>query len=280
MKADLPSLSPDTTSDAASALPAGARKDLDQPLRAMCPFLKGLVKLKRFFLRVGRSGISVSDRLPCLVGPVPTPAVAGLAISRSVSVAVAAGSRDRSWQRRSLPTHSFASYRPRHAGAAPPGWPGRRGYIWCEFLAAGATPFTASCRRPRPLSPEADASKDTSELAPTGGVSSRGQRPGPNNRGEPSSVAPPPSAGDSGGVAPVLQCGRPGRRVGPCWRSNPSAVPGANTEWGGTMPPSSIRDWHQSAKSPPSRPGAARALRRPPAPGTPRTSSACSACAT
>src|SRR6516162_8050978 len=28
-----------------------------------------------------------------------------------------------------------------------------------------------------------------------------------------------------------------------------SAVPGANTEWGGTMPPSSIRDWHQSAKS-------------------------------
>src|SRR5262249_57839830 len=33
-------------------------------------------------------------------------------------------------------------------------------------------------------------------------------------------------------------------------RSNPSAVPGANTEWGGTRPPSSIRDWHQSAKSP------------------------------
>src|SRR5438128_211380 len=28
-----------------------------------------------------------------------------------------------------------------------------------------------------------------------------------------------------------------------------SAVPGANTEWGGTMPPSSIRDWHQCAKS-------------------------------
>src|SRR5262245_60427083 len=32
-------------------------------------------------------------------------------------------------------------------------------------------------------------------------------------------------------------------------RSNLSAVPGANTEWGGTMPPSAIRDWHQSAKS-------------------------------
>ena len=32
-------------------------------------------------------------------------------------------------------------------------------------------------------------------------------------------------------------------------RSNPSAVPGANTEWGGTMPPSAIRDWHQSDKS-------------------------------
>src|SRR5262249_23502304 len=32
-------------------------------------------------------------------------------------------------------------------------------------------------------------------------------------------------------------------------RSNLSAVPGANTEWGGTMPPSAIRDWHPSAKS-------------------------------
>src|SRR5262245_31360076 len=32
-------------------------------------------------------------------------------------------------------------------------------------------------------------------------------------------------------------------------RSNLSAVPGANTEWGGTMPPPSIRDWHPSAKS-------------------------------
>src|SRR5262245_61476617 len=32
-------------------------------------------------------------------------------------------------------------------------------------------------------------------------------------------------------------------------RSNLSAVPGANTEWGGTMPPSAIRDWHPGAKS-------------------------------
>src|SRR5215510_13191314 len=32
-------------------------------------------------------------------------------------------------------------------------------------------------------------------------------------------------------------------------RSNLSAVPGANTEWGGTRPPSAIRDWHQGAKS-------------------------------
>src|SRR5262249_58306537 len=30
-------------------------------------------------------------------------------------------------------------------------------------------------------------------------------------------------------------------------RSTPSAVPGAKTEWGGTMPPAAIRDWHQSA---------------------------------
>jgi len=37
-------------------------------------------------------------------------------------------------------------------------------------------------------------------------------------------------------------------------RSNPSAVPGANAEWGGTMPPSAIRDWHPSAKPSPRRP--------------------------
>jgi hypothetical protein len=32
--------------------------------------------------------------------------------------------------------------------------------------------------------------------------------------------------------------------------TDPSADPGAKTEWGGTMPPSAIRDWHQSGKSP------------------------------
>jgi hypothetical protein len=31
--------------------------------------------------------------------------------------------------------------------------------------------------------------------------------------------------------------------------TDPSAVSGAKTEWGGTMPPSAIRDWHQCAKS-------------------------------
>jgi hypothetical protein len=36
-------------------------------------------------------------------------------------------------------------------------------------------------------------------------------------------------------------------------RSHPSAVPGAETEWGGTRPPSAIRDRHQSAKPPPRR---------------------------
>jgi hypothetical protein len=47
--------------------------------------------------------------------------------------------------------------------------------------------------------------------------------------------------------------------------SNPSAVPGAKTEWGGTMPPSSIRDWHQSAKPRGSCPASA-ALPRLPSP--------------
>ena len=27
-------------------------------------------------------------------------------------------------------------------------------------------------------------------------------------------------------------------------RTDLSTIPGANTEWGGTMPPSAIRDWH------------------------------------
>jgi hypothetical protein len=72
--------------------------------------------------------------------------------------------------------------------------------------------------------------------------------------------------------------------------SNPSAVPGANTEWGGTMPPSSIRDWHQGAKSrglgrSPSMllrglPSCLRfSLRQPRVLGTRHSSSPCSACA-
>ena len=32
-------------------------------------------------------------------------------------------------------------------------------------------------------------------------------------------------------------------------RTDLSADPGAKTEWGGTMPPSAIRDWHKCAKS-------------------------------
>jgi len=67
--------------------------------------------------------------------------------------------------------------------------------------------------------------------------------------------------------------------------SNPSAVPGAETEWGGIVPPSSIRDRHQSAKSPPlpSRslsPASPLLSSLPPRrPGIRRRSSACSACA-
>jgi hypothetical protein len=52
-------------------------------------------------------------------------------------------------------------------------------------------------------------------------------------------------------------------------RTDLSAASGAKTEWGGTMPPSSIRDWHQSAKS----------IMRPRALDTRHTSCVCSACA-
>ena len=71
-------------------------------------------------------------------------------------------------------------------------------------------------------------------------------------------------------------------------RSNPSAVPGAETEWGGTMPPSPIRDRHPGAKPSPRRPlayslphPAPAWLSSPPRrrPGTRRRSAACSACA-
>src|SRR4029077_4375817 len=88
------------------------------------------------------------------------------------------------------------------------------------------------------------------ELAQTGGISSCDEQLGSNNRVESWFVRPPSCLGVIPEfVVPLLPCSWPGRRIGLLLRSNPSAVPGANTEWGGTMPPSSIRDWHQSAKS-------------------------------
>ena len=167
----------------------------------MRPFLKGPVKLKRFFLRVGRSGIAVSDRLPFLIGPVQTPVVGRLAVS--VRLGCRRRGKLQSFFAEAIAPHTFLRESPApRGGAAPPGLPGRRGLIWCEFLAARATPFTASCRPPRPFSAEAAPSTVTSESAPTGGVSSRAQRPGPNNRGEPWSRKPPPSALRVGRASP------------------------------------------------------------------------------
>src|SRR5437660_1360876 len=132
--------------------------------------------------------------------------------------------------------------------------PGRCGRIWCEFLTAKATPTNATCCWPRPLLTQAAASTDRTELAPTGGISSCHRTTPIEQPGR--SVLPHP---------PLCFVRFDGlflaTTIPPTWaegrallRSNPSAVPGANTEWGGTMPPSSIRDWHRGAKSPGLRP--------------------------
>ena len=170
--------------------------------------------------------------------------------------------------------------------------PGRCGRIWCEFLTVRATLTKATCCWPRPLLAQAAASTVRTELAPTGGISSCHRATPIEQPGR--SLAPLPPLWfvqfDSPFGPPTIPLTwAEGRAL---LRSNPSAVPGANTEWGGTMPPSSIRDWHQGAKSPGLRPprGHADTLvstlvypllpllpsRRP---GTRHSSSACSACA-
>jgi hypothetical protein len=111
------------------------------------------------------------------------------------------------------------------------------------------------------------------ELAPTGGISScmatRIEQPA-----ESLLVVPPSCLRRFRKVlVPCYNCTRPGRGIGLCCGSNPSAVPGAKTEWGGTRPPSSIRDWQQSAKS------VSPSVMRPQWLGTRRKTFVCSTCA-
>ena len=89
------------------------------------------------------------------------------------------------------------------------------------------------CRRKAPH-PRTDSSwpqREGSQVAP-------GQLR-PNNRAEPYCLWSPLCL-----TAKIPVTGAEGRAL---LRSNLSAVPGANSEWGGTRPPSAIRDWHQAS---------------------------------
>jgi hypothetical protein len=123
---------------------------------------------------------------------------------------------------------------------------GRCGFIWCEFLAARATPSNATC---------CQAWTSTGSSRRIHGP----HRVGPNGR----DLTLPSGNGDrttgrilASSVSFPLKHQLRTATIPWTWAedrallgSNPSAVPGANTEWGGTRPPSSIRDWHQGAKS-------------------------------
>jgi hypothetical protein len=98
--------------------------------------------------------------------------------------------------------------------------------------------------------PKPAASTVTFELAQTGGISSCNkatqiEQPAPNLASSVSSLVCC-RYGNDFHTSTIPLAWAEGRAL---LRSNSSAVPGAKTEWGGTMPPSSIRDWHQSAKS-------------------------------
>jgi hypothetical protein len=92
---------------------------------------------------------------------------------------------------------------------------------------------------PKPPHPRSDSrwpQREGSHVAP--------RQPRPNNRDEAWFLFPPRWSVpfDSPFGAPTIPLTwAEGRAL---LRSNLSAVPGANTAWGGTMPPSSIRDWH------------------------------------
>lgn len=106
-------------------------------MRAVASFLKESVKSKRFLSDEGRTGHGLRTRLFLIVLDVWLMLAAE---GDAAEVVVAAGSCDRSFQSRLLPTHSFASRLPRDPRAAPP----RSGgciSVLCEFLAERVTPF-------------------------------------------------------------------------------------------------------------------------------------------
>ncbi len=88
--------------------------------RCVGPFLKEIVKREAVSLGFLRSGSARANRLFLSVTSASR-VVAVVLGSSVVSVVVAAGSCNRSFPARLLPTHSFAEYRPRLPWVAPPG---------------------------------------------------------------------------------------------------------------------------------------------------------------
>jgi hypothetical protein len=155
--------------------------------------------------------------------------------------------------------------------------PGRRGCIWCEFLAVRPLYSEHRAADSRPLRAEAAASTVTFELAQTGGISSchtttRIEQPG-------CIVIRQASFwlwGVSRGARPCATMRLTWAEGRALLRSNPSAVPGANTRMGrhdAALFHSGIGTKAPNLGSSPT------ALRPPQVLGTPRTSFVCSACA-
>jgi len=226
----------------------------------MCPFLKEFVKRKRFSPGGSVTGApgEVMNSSGC-VGRAEPCVLLVVSVSGLVSVVVATGSCNRSFQTaiapnsflRKVPPTIIVSSSARFcdpadadvsgANSSPPG------PLQPERRAAGL----GRCW-PRPPHPRSEPSWPQRE----GSRVARGQLRS-NNRAEARSLITPLCFVRFDGrlvAATIPLTWAEGRAL---LRSNPSAVPGANTEWGGTRPPSAIRDWHQGAKPPGLRPPAA-----------------------
>ena len=264
--------------------------------RRVGPFLKEFVKWKRFssgWLRKGSAGRSL--KFFRFVGREDSCVLLVVSVSGFVSVVVATGSCDRSFPSAIAP-NTFLRKVPLTITVSSSAWSGTRadadvsgansspeGPLHPQRRAAG--PGHCWLRPPHPRSDSSWPQREGSQVA------IRQLRS--NNRAEAWLISFPLwfVYFDSPFAAPTipLTWAEDRATVG----TDLSAGPGANTEWGGTMPPSSIRVWHQGAKSP--RPRCSPALARVPLmytlvypflwlllrrePGTRRRSSVCSACA-
>ena len=133
----------------------------------MCPFLKEFVKPEWFPSVLLRTDSVLRFRL--FVSAVGCKGFRWTLLLGFGTVVVAAGDCNRSCHARLPPNLSFASHHSRLARAALPSC-GRRGYIWCDSSPKG--PLHTVRRAIDWSLSQATTSRDTFELAQTGGISS------------------------------------------------------------------------------------------------------------